>query len=189
MHRTFHVLYLCLYFRKEKYSNISIYIKRGTTSKVRIRQWKQCYMKKYHIYSKEFRFTRHSRKTNFIWRFVIYQKGKYTDNVWAYYYELLSLNVGVQKVKAVITNVLSNIIQKSAEWVPSIPSHATLCDLMIKSSTVVQALLGEKLTREETKELGSSSISKNVLLKKKIKITMSVKSSAENCFFTVVTKV
>ena len=58
---------------------------------------------------------------------------------------------------------------------------------MIKSSTVVQALLGEMLTREEAKELGGSSISEKVLLK--IKITMSVKSSAENCFFTVVTKV
>ena len=85
-----------------------------------------------------------------------------------------------------ITNVLRNIIQKSAEWVPSIPSHATLCDLMIKSSTVVQALLGEKLTREETKELGGSSISEKVLLK--IKITMSVKSSAENCFLQLLQK-
>ena len=121
---------------------------------------------------------------------AIYQKGKYADIVWAYCYKLLSLNVGVQKVKAVITNVLRNIIQKSAEWVPSIPSipsHATLCDLMIKFSTVVQALLGEMLTREEAKELGGSSISEKVLLK--IKIMMSVKSSAENCYFTVITKV
>ena len=78
---------------------------------------------------------------------VTYQKGKYTDDVRACCYELLSLNVGVQNVKAVITTVLKNIVHKSAE---RLPSCTTLCDMMIESLTVAQAQLGEELTREET---------------------------------------
>ena len=78
---------------------------------------------------------------------VTYQKGKYTDDVWVCCYELLSLNVGVQNVKAVITTVLKNMVHKSAE---RLPCHTTLCDMMIESLTVVQAQLGEELTREET---------------------------------------
>ena len=78
---------------------------------------------------------------------VTYQKGKYTDDVRACCYELLSLNVGVQNVKAVITTVLKNMVHKSAE---QLPCHSTLCDMMIESLTVVQAHLGAELTREET---------------------------------------
>lgn len=46
---------------------------------------------------------------------ITYQQGKYTDDVRACCYELLSLNVGVQNVKAVITTVLKNITHKSVE--------------------------------------------------------------------------
>ena len=59
---------------------------------------------------------------------VTYQKGKYTDDVRVCCYELLSLNVGVHNVKAVITTVLKNMVHKSAEW---LPCHTTLCDMMI----------------------------------------------------------
>ena len=41
---------------------------------------------------------------------VTYQKAKYTDNVQACCYELLSLNVGVQNV-----TVLKNVVHKSPE--------------------------------------------------------------------------
>ena len=61
---------------------------------------------------------------------VTYQKGKYTDDVQACCYELLSLNVGVQNVKAVITTVLENMVHKSAEC---LPCHTTLCDMMFNS--------------------------------------------------------
>ena len=57
---------------------------------------------------------------------VTYQKGKYTDDVRACCYELLSLNVGVQNVKAVITTVLEKMVHKSAE---RLPCHTTLCDM------------------------------------------------------------
>ena len=78
---------------------------------------------------------------------VTYQQSKYTDNVRACCYELLSLNVGVQNVKAVITTILKNIAHKSVE---RLPCRTTLCDMMVESLTVAQAQLGEELTREET---------------------------------------
>jgi len=78
---------------------------------------------------------------------VTYQQGKYTDDVRACCYELLSLNVGVQNVKAVITTVLKNIAHKS---VVRLPCRTTLCDMMIESLTVAQAQLGEELTKEES---------------------------------------
>ena len=78
---------------------------------------------------------------------VTYQQGKYTDDVRACCYELLSLNVGVQNVKAVITTILKNIAHKSIEH---LPCRTTLCDMMVESLTVAQAQLGEELTREET---------------------------------------
>ena len=59
----------------------------------------------------------------------------------------MSLNVGVQNVRAVITTVLKNVVHKSAE---RLPSRTTLCDMMIESLMVAQAQLGEELTREET---------------------------------------
>ena len=78
---------------------------------------------------------------------VTYQQGKYTDDVRACCYKLLSLNVGVQNIKAVITTILKNIAHKSVE---RLPCRTTLCDIMVESLTVAQAQLGEELTREET---------------------------------------
>ena len=77
---------------------------------------------------------------------ITYHQGKYTDDVRACCYELLSLNVGVRNVKAVISTVLKNITHKSVE---RLPCQTTLCDMMVESLTVAQAQLGEELTREE----------------------------------------
>ena len=107
MRRTFHVLYLWLYFRKEKYSilreELQVKLELGNESSV---TWRNI------------TFTAKSLDLQDIVEklissedlLAIYQKGKYADIVWVYCYKLLSLNVGVQKVKAVITNVLRNII-------------------------------------------------------------------------------
>ena len=78
---------------------------------------------------------------------ITYQQGKYTDDVRACCYELLSLNVEVQNVKAVIITVLKNITHKSVE---RLPCRTTLCDMMVESLTVAQAQLSEELTREES---------------------------------------
>ena len=48
----------------------------------------------------------------------------------------ISLNVGVQNVKAVITTALKNITHKS---VKRLPCRTTLCDMMVKSLTVAHA--------------------------------------------------
>ena len=80
-------------------------------------------------------------------KLVTYQQGKYTDDVRACCYELLSLNVDVQNVKAVITTVLKNIAHKAVQ---RLPCQTTLCNMMIESLTVAQAQLDEELTKEES---------------------------------------
>ena len=77
---------------------------------------------------------------------VTFEKGKYTDDVRACCYELLSLNVGVRNVKAVIKSVLKNIVHKSAG---RLPQKTVLCDMMIECLTLAQAQLGEELSSEE----------------------------------------
>lgn len=77
---------------------------------------------------------------------ITYQQGKYTDDIRACCYELLSLNVGVCSVKAVINSVLTNIMHKTVDC---LPCCTTLCDMMVECLTVAQAQLGEKLSRED----------------------------------------
>ena len=73
---------------------------------------------------------------------VTYQQGKYTDDIRACCYELLSLNVGVRNVKAVINSVLKH------KTVDRLPCRTTLCDMMVECLTVAQAQLGEELSCE-----------------------------------------
>ena len=68
--------------------------------------------------------------------------GKYTDDVRACIYELLSLNVGVSKIAPVIRCVLKNIAHKSAS---RLPSHGLTCQMILESLTIVQAQLGDQL--------------------------------------------
>ena len=63
---------------------------------------------------------------------------KYTDDVRACVYELLSLNVGVRNVAPVIRCVLSSLVHKSVDRLPSY-------GLILESLAVVQAQLGETL--------------------------------------------
>ena len=76
---------------------------------------------------------------------VTYEKGKYTDDVRACCYELLALNVGVKKIKSVITAVLSNIAHKEVD---RLPGRSVLCDMMVESLTIAQAQLGAELLQQ-----------------------------------------
>lgn len=79
---------------------------------------------------------------------VTFEKGKYNEDIRACCYELLSLNVGVNNIKPVITTVLHNIAHKEVD---RLPSKSSLCNMMVESLTIVQAQLGEELSKEEAK--------------------------------------
>ena len=70
-------------------------------------------------------------------------KGRYTDEVWAYCYELLPLNVGVDKVQPIIHSVLRNFVHEEVE---KLPSYVLMCQMIIEVLTIVHAQLPEKLT-------------------------------------------
>lgn len=72
-----------------------------------------------------------------------FEGGKYTDDVRACIYELLSLNVGVRNVAPIIRSVLKGIAHKS---VGRLPSYGLTCQMILESLTVAQAQLGEKLS-------------------------------------------
>lgn len=78
-------------------------------------------------------------------RIKTFEKGKYTDNVRACCYELLSLNVGVRNVKAVIESVLANIAHRQVD---RLPKKTVLADMMMECLTIAQAQLGEELSSE-----------------------------------------
>ena len=73
-----------------------------------------------------------------------FESGRYTDDVRACVYELLSLNVGVRNIAPVIRCVLNNIAHKS---VRRLPSYGLTCQMILESLTIVQAQLGEKLSQ------------------------------------------
>lgn len=73
-----------------------------------------------------------------------FESGRYTDDVRACVYELLSLNVGVRNIAPVIRCVLNNIAHKS---VGRLPSYGLTCQMILESLTIVQAQLGEKLSQ------------------------------------------
>ena len=73
-----------------------------------------------------------------------FEGGKYTDDVRACVYELLSLNLGVSNIAPVIRCVLRNISHKS---VTRLPSHGLTCQMILESLTVVQAQLGDQLSQ------------------------------------------
>lgn len=73
-----------------------------------------------------------------------FEGGKYTDDVRACVYELLSLNVGVNNIAPIIRCVLKNIAHKS---VSRLPSHGLTCQMILESLTVAQAQLGEMLSQ------------------------------------------
>lgn len=72
-----------------------------------------------------------------------FEGGKYTDDVRACVYELLSLNVGVRNVAPVIRCVLSSLAHKSVD---RLPSYGLTCQMILESLAVVQAQLGEALS-------------------------------------------
>ena len=72
-----------------------------------------------------------------------FENGRYTDDVRACIYELLSLNVGVQNVAPIVRCVLKNIAHKS---VSRLPSYGLTCQMILESLTFVQAQLGDNLS-------------------------------------------
>lgn len=75
-----------------------------------------------------------------------FDKGKYTDDVRACCYELLSLNVSVRNVKSVIESVLTNIAHKQVE---RLPQKSILCNMMLECLSVAQVQLGEALSQDD----------------------------------------
>ena len=73
-----------------------------------------------------------------------FEGGRYTDNVQACIYELLSLNIGVRNVAPIIRCVLRCLIHKS---VSRLPSYALTCQMILESLTVPQAQLGDELSQ------------------------------------------
>ena len=80
-------------------------------------------------------------------KIVTFCDGKYTDDVRACCYELLSLNVGINTVVPIITAVLQSFTDKMLD---RIPSKTLLCNMMIEYLTLAQAELGEELTSDDT---------------------------------------
>ena len=80
-------------------------------------------------------------------KLVMFCDGKYTDNVRACCYELLSLNVGVNNVVPIIKAVLQSFTDKVLD---RMPSKTLLCNMMIECLTLAQAQLGEQLTSDDT---------------------------------------
>ena len=71
-----------------------------------------------------------------------FEGGRYTDDVRACIYELLSLNVGVHNIAPIICSVLGCLMHKS---VSRLPSYGLTCQMMLESLTVAQAQLGDEL--------------------------------------------
>ena len=72
-----------------------------------------------------------------------FEDGRYTDDIRACVYELLSLNVGVRNVAPIIRCVLKNVAHKS---ISRLPSYGLTCQMMLESLAVVQAQLGDSLS-------------------------------------------
>ena len=79
-------------------------------------------------------------------KIVTFEGGKYTNDVRACCYELLSLNVSVRNVKAVIESVLRNIAGRQAD---RLPKQTALCDMMLECLTLAQAQFGEQLSQDD----------------------------------------
>lgn len=75
-----------------------------------------------------------------------FEDGKYTNDVRACIYELLSLNVGVRNIPRIIRSVLENIMHKSVQ---RLPSYGLTCQMILESLTIAQAQLGEKLSETD----------------------------------------
>ena len=73
---------------------------------------------------------------------ITFQNGKYTDDIRAFVYELLSLNVGVKNIGPIIKCVINNITHKS---IKRLPSYGLTCQMILESLTIVQAQLGDEL--------------------------------------------
>lgn len=77
---------------------------------------------------------------------IAFEGGKYSDDVRACVYELLSLNVGVRNVGPIIRCVLHNISHQSID---RLPSYGLTCQMILESLSIAQAQLGEKLSQPQ----------------------------------------
>ena len=72
-----------------------------------------------------------------------FENGKYTNDIRACIYELLSLNVGVRNISPIIKCVLKNVVHKKAQ---RLPSYGLTCSMILESLAVLQAQLGQELS-------------------------------------------
>ena len=73
-----------------------------------------------------------------------FERGRYTNDVRACIYELLSLNVGVRNVAPIIRCVLRCLMHKSVD---RLPSYGLTCQMILESLTVAQAQLADELSQ------------------------------------------
>ena len=78
-------------------------------------------------------------------KIVTFEWGNYTNHVRACQYELLSLNIGVRNVKAVIDSALRNTACRQADRLPK----QTALFTMLECLTLAQAQLGEQLSQDD----------------------------------------
>ena len=73
---------------------------------------------------------------------ISFEGGKYTDDIRACYYELMSMNVGLRNIEPIIRSVLNKIAHKT---IGRLPSYALASQMLAESLVVAQAQLAEKI--------------------------------------------
>ena len=86
-----------------------------------------------------------------------FEGGKYSDDIRACYYELMSMNVGLRNIETIIRSVLNKIAHKS---IGRLPSYALASQMLAESLVVAQAQLAEKLVTSEHNTLHSDGTTK-----------------------------
>ena len=67
---------------------------------------------------------------------ISFEGGKYTDDIRACYYELMSMNVGLHNIEPIIRSVLNKIAHKT---IGQLPSYALASQMLAESLVVAQA--------------------------------------------------
>ena len=88
---------------------------------------------------------------------ISFEGGKYTDDIRACYYELMSMNVGLRNIESIIRSVLNKVAQKS---IGRLPSYALASQMLAESLVVAQAQLAEKLATSHCSTIHSDGTTK-----------------------------
>ena len=88
---------------------------------------------------------------------ISFEGGKYTDDIRACYYELMSMNVGLRNIESIIRSVLNQVAHKS---IGRLPSYALASQMLAESLVVAQAQLAEKLATSHCSTIHSDGTTK-----------------------------